>query len=138
MKRVLILLAILFATPLAAQDTMPPAPLAYTQLDDPAAEARARDLMETLRCVECQSQSIADSDAPMAGEMRHEVRTRIAEGQSPDEVRGWLIARYGDYISYEPQLSRVTWPLFAIPAILLVVAGLVLWRRLGRGRVPRA
>ena len=138
MKRVLILLAILFATPLAAQDTMPPAPLAYTQLHDPAAEARARDLMETLRCVECQSQSIADSDAPMAGEMRHEVRTRIAEGQSPDEVRGWLIARYGDYISYEPQLSRVTWPLFAIPAILLMVVGLVLWRRLGRGRDPRA
>ena len=138
MKRFLTLLAILFATPLAAQDTMPPAPLAYTQLDDPAAEARARDLMETLRCVECQSQSIADSDAPMAGEMRHEVRTRIAEGQSADEVRGWLIARYGDYISYEPQLSRVTWPLFAIPAILLMVVGLVLWRRLGRGRDPRA
>ena len=138
MRRFLILLAILLATPLAAQDTMPPAPLAYTQLDDPAAEARARDLMETLRCVECQSQSIADSDAPMAGEMRHEVRTRISEGQSADEVRGWLIARYGDYISYEPQLSRVTWPLFAIPAILLMVAGLVLWRRLGRGRDPRA
>lgn len=138
MKRFLTLLAILFAAPLAAQDTMPPAPLAYTQLDDPAAEARARDLMETLRCVECQSQSIADSDAPMAGEMRHEVRTRISEGQSPDEVRGWLIARYGDYISYEPQLSRVTWPLFAIPAILLMVVGLVLWRRLGRGRDPRA
>jgi len=134
MKIWLILLALVCAAPLAAQSTMPPAPLAYTQLDDPAAEARARALMQTLRCVECQSQSIADSDAPMAGEMRHEVRRRIAAGETPDEVRGWLIARYGDYISYEPSLSRTTWPLFVIPGLLLLVIGAVLWRRLGRGR----
>ena len=62
------------AIPLAAQQSMPPAPYAYRQLDDPAQEAAAQELMETLRCLTCQSQSIADSDAPMAGDMRHQVR----------------------------------------------------------------
>lgn len=73
--------------PLAAQDTMPPAPYAYRQLDDPAQEAKAQALMETLRCLKCQSQSIADSDAPMAGDMRHQVRTRIAAGEQPEAIR---------------------------------------------------
>lgn len=115
-----------------AQGDLPPAPLAYTQLEDPAQEAQARALMETLRCLQCQSQSIADSDAPIAGDMRHQVRSRIAAGQTPDEVRAWLVARYGDYISYEPQISTTTWPLFAVPLLLLLLAGLIVRRRLGR------
>ncbi len=117
---------------LIAQSTMPPAPYAYTQLDDPQQEAVARELMETLRCLQCQSQSIADSDAPVAGDMRHQVRVRIAAGEHPDEVRAYLISRYGDYISYDPQISTTTWPLFAVPVVLLLLAGLVMWRRLGR------
>ncbi len=121
-----------FALPLAAQDTMPPAPYAYRQLDDPAAEAEAQDLMETLRCLKCQSQSIADSDAPMAGDMRHQVRIRIASGESPNEVRQWLTERYGDYVSYEPQISATTWPLFAIPILLVLVVGAILYRRFGK------
>lgn len=124
-------LAIL-ATPLAAQDTMPPAPYAYRQLDDPAQEAKAQALMETLRCLKCQSQSIADSDAPMAGDMRSQVRIRIAAGEEPEQVRGWLMERYGDYVSYEPQISASTWPLFAGPLVLLLVAAALVWRRLGR------
>lgn len=119
-------------SPLAAQDSMPPAPLAYQQLEDPAQEAAAQDLMETLRCLKCQSQSIADSDAPMAGDMRHQVRTRIAAGESPEAIRAWLIERYGDYVSYAPEVSRTTWPLFAVPLILLILAGFILWRRLRR------
>lgn len=120
------------AIPLAAQDRMPPAPYAYRQLDDPAQEAAARSLMETLRCLKCQSQSIADSDAPMAGDMRHQVRTRIAAGEQPEAIRAWLVERYGDYVSYEPKISETTWPLFAIPLLLLAVAGLVVSRRLMR------
>ena len=121
------------AIPLAAQQSMPPAPYAYRQLDDPAQEAAAQELMETLRCLTCQSQSIADSDAPMAGDMRHQVRIRIAAGESPEEVRGWLMQRYGDYVSYKPAVSATTWPLFAIPVLLILLAGGILIRRM-RGR----
>lgn len=122
---------LMLAFPLAAQQSMPPAPYAYRQLDDPVQEAAAQDLMETLRCLKCQSQSIADSDAPMAGDMRHQVRIRIAAGESPDQIRGWLTQRYGDYVSYKPVVSATTWPLFAIPILLLALAGGVL---LGRYR----
>ena len=125
-------MALLFAAPLAAQDTMPPAPYAYRQLDDPAQEAAAQELMETMRCLKCQSQSIADSDAPMAGDMRSQVRLRIAQGESPDQIRSWLMERYGDYVSYKPEVSATTWPLFAIPLLLIALAALIVWRRVGR------
>ena len=121
-------------SPLSAQTDRAPAPYAYTQLEDPAQEAAALDLMETLRCLTCQSQSIADSDATMAGDMRHQVRTRIAAGQSPDEIRGWLVDRYGDYVTYSPEVGAATWPLFAIPGLLILIALIVLAKRLGRRR----
>jgi cytochrome c-type biogenesis protein CcmH len=136
MRQLLALLAAMFliAAPGTAQDSLPPAPYAYRQLDDPKLEARAQALMETLRCLTCQSQSIADSDAPIAGDMRHQVRTRIAAGEEPEAVRSWLIERYGDYISYKPEVSRTTWPLFAIPLVLIALAVLILRRRLGGAR----
>ena len=114
------------AGPAAGQMTSS-APLANTQLAD-AAQA----LMEELRCLTCQSQSIADSNAPMAGDMRHQVRSRIAAGESPEQVRAWLVERYGDYVSYRPGLDSATWPLFALPVLFLLVAGAILFRRLGR------
>lgn len=120
------------AVPVAAQDSLPPAPYAYTQLEDPEQEARATELMYTLRCLKCQSQSIADSDAQMAGDMRHQVRTRIAAGEEPEQIRQWLVDRYGDYVSYEPRMTASTWPLFVVPLLLLLLAGIVLWRRVGR------
>ena len=135
MRVIIALLALIaapFASPTLAQSSMPPAPYAYTQLDDPVLEAEATALMETLRCLKCQSQSIADSDAPMAGDMRHQVRSRLLAGESPDQVRDWLTQRYGDYVSYEPTVSATTWPLFAIPVLLLLIVGAVLLRRLGR------
>ena len=132
MKRFLALCLALLAGPLLAQSAVPPAPYAYTQLADPAQEAEATALMLTLRCLKCQSQSIADSDAPMAGDMRHQVRVRIERGESPDQIRAWLVERYGDYVSYEPKVSATTWPLFAIPLLLFAIAALVLLRRLGR------
>lgn len=126
--------ALSLSIPLAAQDLLPPAPFAYRQLDDPAQEAQAQALMETLRCLKCQSQSIADSDAPMAGDMRHQVRTRIAAGETPDQIRDWMVERYGDYVSYQPELSATTWPLFAVPLLLLAFGAAILWRRLGRAK----
>ena len=133
--RLLAIVLLLGATvPAIAQDSLPPAPYAYRQLDDPALEAKAQALMETLRCLKCQSQSIADSDAPMAGDMRHQVRTRIAAGEDPEVVRAWLVERYGDYVSYKPTISATTWPLFAVPLVLLLLAALILRRRLRGGR----
>ena len=125
-------LLLAFAAPAIANDTMPPAPYAYRQLDDPKLEAKAEALMETLRCLTCQSQSIADSDASMAGDMRSEIRSRIAAGERPEHIRQWLIGRYGDYISYQPRVTRVTWPLFAIPIALLLAGLAIVGRRLRR------
>jgi cytochrome c-type biogenesis protein CcmH len=132
MKLWLVPLALL-AAPLAAQDSLPPAPYAYRQLADPALEAKADALMQTLRCLKCQSQSIADSDAPMAGDMRSLVRERIARGEDPEAIRAWLIERYGDYVSYEPQVTSLTWPLFAAPVVFLLLALLLVRRRFARG-----
>jgi len=135
----LALVAAPLATPLAAplaafaDDTMPPAPYAYRQLADAAQEARAKALMETIRCLVCQSQSIADSDAPIAGDMRSQIRTRIARGEDPEAIRAWLVERYGDYVTYAPRITPVTWPLFAAPLLLIVAGGAVLARRLRRG-----
>ena len=123
--------ALALTAPALADGTMPPAPYAYTQLENPAQEASAKALMETLRCLQCQGQSIADSDAPIAGDMRHQVRSRIKAGEDPEAIRGWLVERYGDYVSYAPRVTAATWPLFAAPVILLVLIGLILRRRLG-------
>ena len=132
MRALLALFAAILAVPLLAQSAVPPAPYAYRQLDDPAQEAEAVALMETLRCLKCQSQSIADSDAPMAGDMRHQVRSRIAAGEEPEAIRAWLVERYGDYVSYAPTVSSTTWPLFVVPALLALVALLVLLSRMRR------
>ena len=129
MRRVMLISALLFAAPLSADDTMPPAPYAYVQLEDPAQEAQATALMESLRCLQCQGQSIADSDAQIAGDMRNQVRLRIKAGEDPEAIRSWLIERYGDYVSYAPRISGLTWPLFAAPLALLALAFALLRRR---------
>lgn len=131
MKRLAIALALLAAGPVLADSNRPPAPLAYAQLPDPAQEARAKALMETLRCLVCQGQSIADSDADMAGDMRALVRERIAKGDKPEAIRAYLVQRYGDYVTYDPPLSWVTAPLWIAPLLLLAI-GLLLARRLFR------
>jgi cytochrome c-type biogenesis protein CcmH len=113
-------LLLLVAAPALADTPLPPAELADTQLPDPAEEAKAKALMEELRCVVCQGQSIADSNADMAGRMRALVRERVAAGESPDAIRDWLIARYGEYVTYDPPLTPVTAPLWIAPVVLLV------------------
>lgn len=132
MRRAAALALLLAAVPLEAQTALPP--LAYTQLRDAEQERQARALMETLRCLVCQGQSIADSDADMAGEMRALVRQRVASGESPRAVRDWLIARYGDYVSYDPPVSRATLPLWLAPLLLLVVGVVVARGSFRRGR----
>ncbi|WP_313540033.1 cytochrome c-type biogenesis protein [Sphingomonas sp.] len=128
MRRALLPLALVLAGVAQADSTLPASPLAYTQLPDPDEEAQAKALMETLRCLVCQGQSIADSDADMAGEMRALVRQRIAAGERPAEVRKWLMQRYGDYVTYDPPLSAVTAPLWIAPLVLLGL-GLLIARR---------
>lgn len=132
-RNLLLALMAFLAMPLAAQDLLPPAPYAYKQLEDPAQEAKAQALMETLRCLKCQSQAISDSDAPMAGDMRHQVRTRIKAGEEPEAIRAWLIERYGDYVSYAPQNKPIMWPLFAAPLVILLLATILL-----RGRFRKS
>ena len=115
------------ATP-ALADSLTPAPeYAHTQLPDPRQERQAKALVETVRCLVCQGQSIADSDAEMAGDMRAMIRQRILAGETPDQIREWLVARYGNWVTYDPPLEPVTWPLWAAPALLLL-AGLWLAR----------
>lgn len=133
MKHFLFLMLVAaFSLPLVAQEQST-APYAYRQLDDPAQEEQAQDLMESLRCLQCQGQSIADSDAPIAGSMRSLVRERVAKGEEPEAIREWLVERYGDYVSYAPRLTSLTWPLFAVPLLFAALAFLLLRRRFGRG-----
>lgn len=113
--------AVALARPAGADTALPPPHFANTQLADPAREAAAHELMLTLRCLVCQGQSIADSDADMAASMRALVRQRIGEGQDAAEVRRWLIARYGDYVTYDPPLSASTAPLWMAPLALLAL-----------------
>ncbi|MDZ7894441.1 MAG: cytochrome c-type biogenesis protein [Sphingobium sp.] len=78
--------------------------------------------MEELRCLVCQGQSIADSDAPLAGDMRHEVRSKIAAGESPDEIKSWLVARYGNWVSYDPPFDVARRALLVAGAVALSAA----------------
>jgi cytochrome c-type biogenesis protein CcmH len=133
MTRWMILLALL-AAPAFADSDLPPARYANEQLSDPRQEAAAKGLMEELRCLVCQGQSIADSDAELAGDMRAMVRQRIAAGERPEAVRAWLVSRYGDWVSYRPPVEPMTWPLWAAPLLLLGVGAFLLRHRFRRRR----
>jgi cytochrome c-type biogenesis protein CcmH len=130
-KRLALVLA-LMPVPALADSSMPKAALADTQLPDPKQEAQAKALMESVRCLVCQGQSIADSDAEMAADMRAMIRERVQAGEKPEDIRKWLIARYGDWVSYKPVLDAATAPLWLAPLILI---GAGLW--LARGRFRR-
>lgn len=132
-KRLLPLLLFL-ATPAMADSDLPAARWANEQLPDPRQEAQATALMEELRCLVCQGQSIADSNAELAGDMRAMVRQRIAAGEKPEAVRAWLIERYGNWVSYRPPVEPVTWPLWAAPLLLLLTGAWLLRKRLVRRR----
>jgi cytochrome c-type biogenesis protein CcmH len=126
-------LLLFLASPAFADSDLPPAYWANRQLPDARQEAKAETLMEQLRCLVCQGQSIADSDAELAGDMRDLVRRRIAAGESPATIRSWLIQRYGTWISYKPTAEPAAWPLWLAPIALLLVGGLLIRRRI-KGR----
>ncbi len=129
MRRLALLLA-LIAQPLLADSSLPPAYWANRQLPDAKQEAKAEALMEELRCLVCQGQSIADSDAELAGDMRDLVRRRIAAGEQPAAVRVWLVQRYGSWISYKPTAEPAAWPLWLAPLALLGIGAWLIRRRI--------
>lgn len=130
MKRLAALLALLLAIamPAMAQD--------YSELSlpDPKQEAQAVKLMDSIRCVVCQGQPISGSNADLAGDMRRLIRERIAAGETPDQVRAFLISKYGDWVSFKPQVKPVTMPLWVIPLLALLLGGWLVSRRLRRHR----
>ena len=121
--------ALLLAAPALAQDSGAQ-DHAEVSLADPAREQQALDLMDTIRCIVCQGQPISGSDAPMAGDMRRIIRERIAAGDKPDDVRAWLVSRYGDWVSFKPQVRPATLPLWLLPLAALLVGLWLVARRL--------
>jgi cytochrome c-type biogenesis protein CcmH len=96
-------------------------------MPDPAKEARARDLSRELRCMVCQNQSIDDSDAPLARDLRLLVRERITAGDSDTQVMDFLVARYGEFVLLKPRFEQRTWLLWLLPPLALAGGGLALW-----------
>jgi len=125
MNRLLIAAMLLWTT--AAQAVLP-----HEQLADPVLEARAREISRELRCQVCQNQSIDDSNAPLAADLRKLVRERLATGDSNDQVIGFVVARYGDYVRLTPPMRLDTLLLWAAPVIVLLGAGLGLAQRARR------
>ncbi len=132
MRSLLLLLTLLIAAPAAAVGP-------GERLDDPALEARARAISRELRCLVCQNQSIDDSDAPLARDLRRLVRERLAAGDSDEAAVAFIVERYGDYVRLRPPFRFDTLALWLGPAIVLAAgAGIVLLahrRRRGRAGV---
>jgi cytochrome c-type biogenesis protein CcmH len=105
-------------------------------LKDPALEARARQLSSGLRCLVCQNESIDDSSAPLAKDLRLLVRERITAGDSDAQVRAFLVARYGEFVLLRPPLSARTLALYAAPFAALALGGAIVWRLSRRRAAP--
>jgi cytochrome c-type biogenesis protein CcmH len=123
MSRLLLLLGMLLLSSLAHADA--------------ALEARVQAVSEQLRCVVCQNQSIAESDADLARDLRRQVREMLAAGQDEAAVRTFMVERYGDFVLYDPPLKPATWLLWLGPVFLLLAALAGFWLRLRR-RQPAA
>ncbi len=107
-------------------------------LPDPAQEARAQALAREVRCLVCQNQSIADSSADLAGDLRRLIRAHVVAGDSDAAIRAFLVARYGDWVLLKPPFEPETLLLWLGPALLLGLGGVVLWRRQRRPGPPPA
>jgi cytochrome c-type biogenesis protein CcmH len=128
LKRVVLALAFVAAMATAVHAVQPD-----EVMSDPVKEARARDLSRELRCMVCQNQSIDDSEAPLARDLRLLVRERIAAGDSDAEVLDFLVARYGEFVLLKPRLNSHTWLLWFLTPLALGAGGIVLWAH-GRRR----
>ena len=131
MKRFLVIACVLAALGFSAAHAVLPDEV----MSDPAKEARARELSRELRCMVCQNQSIDDSEAPLARDLRLLVRERIAAGDSNAQVMDFLVARYGEFVLLKPRFEPQTLLLWLVPPLVLIGGGLALWmysrRRLG-------
>jgi cytochrome c-type biogenesis protein CcmH len=107
-------------------------------LQDPAMEARARDISTELRCLVCQNQSIDDSNAPLARDLRILVRERLEAGDSDAEVLDFIVARYGEFVLLKPRLATNTLILWSTPVVLLVLGGLAIFLASRRRRADPA
>jgi cytochrome c-type biogenesis protein CcmH len=133
-RRCALVLLLLAAAPAFAQKASDPAPL---QFRDTAEAQRFHDLVAELRCVMCQNQSLADSNAQIAVDLRHEVLALMREGRSDAEVHDFLVARYGEFVLYRPRVSGTTWLLWFGPLLFALGGGVVVWRLLRReGKTP--
>jgi len=95
---------------------------------DPAAVPRYRALIEEMRCPKCQNQNLADSDAPIAADLRREIRRLLDTGSSDQQIIDQMTARYGEFVLYRPRWQRATWLLWLAPAVLLTLAaGAAIW-----------
>ncbi|MBX3711227.1 MAG: cytochrome c-type biogenesis protein CcmH [Lysobacter sp.] len=124
-----LLIALLASTAAFAQKATDPAPL---QFNSAVEEKRFHALVAELRCVMCQNQSLADSNAQIAVDLRREVLQLIREGRSDQEVRDFLVARYGEFVLYRPQVGAKTWLLWFGPLLFALLGGVVVWRLLRR------
>lgn len=105
---------------------------AQAQVADPALDARAQSLERQMRCPVCQGQSLADSDAPLARDLRMLIRQRLAAGDSEDAIEDFLVARYGEGVLMTPAFRPATWVLWLGPGVFLLIgAGWVVFRRKG-------
>jgi cytochrome c-type biogenesis protein CcmH len=125
--------ALLVAPPLHAKQAVP-------AIDDPVAEKRAVTLEEQLRCLVCQNETIAASQADLAKDLRKEIREQIKAGRTDDQIKQYLVDRYGDFVLYKPPLKATTVLLWVGPFALLVggVIALFVYLRRRRARVERA
>jgi cytochrome c-type biogenesis protein CcmH len=128
LKRAILALAIVAAMATAAHAVQPD-----EIMSDAVKEARARDLSRELRCMVCQNQSIDDSEAPLARDLRLLVRERIAAGDSDAQVIDFLVARYGEFVLLKPRLNSHTWLLWFLTPLALGAGGIALWAH-GRRR----
>lgn len=122
MKRWLLAALLGCVATLALAQVGNPAPLAFA---DRAEEARFRALVAELRCVMCQNQSLADSNAMVAQDLRREVLALMRQGKSDAQIEDYLVARYGEFVLYKPRVEERTWLLWFGPAALLLVGGLL-------------
>jgi cytochrome c-type biogenesis protein CcmH len=134
MKALLLALLLMLAPPIAFAQATDTAPL---QFNDTAEETRFHKLVAELRCVMCQNQSLADSNAQIARELRREVLDLMRQGKSDREIRDFLVARYGEFVLYRPQVESKTWLLWFGPALVLLAGGFVV-ARVVRGRSDKS
>jgi cytochrome c-type biogenesis protein CcmH len=133
MRKLLLALLLAVNAALFAADAGFAAPAPDT-LSNPVQEARARALQRQLRCLVCQGQSIDESAAPLAADLRHLVRQQIEEGRSDSQIKDYLKARYGDFILMQPPLEPATWLLWLAPFLVLAGAGSVAYLAISRAR----